>query len=246
MASRPPKNRVIVISLDADNNFVYKDLFDGTDASSLVLIKGDRLAWTLDSSISPQNFQVDFDVVNPFMRGRPVSLRGNGSITAPPLDFPFDSYSGNRILKYTVTLGNGWFDDPDVVPSPGDPVATGLEFHPKGVIAWVDPNTQDAIMLTPPDMTADATDAGGFAQVTWVWDKTQPNPQPFSLQFEPNIGPGIPSGWPTAEQDSTFLNGIPTIQLYLPEGYSTATSFTLTTMARNGNEISIQGTLLVS
>ena len=43
MASRPPKERVIQISLDYKNRFQYTDILDGKDASVLVLIEGDRL-----------------------------------------------------------------------------------------------------------------------------------------------------------------------------------------------------------
>ena len=244
MAGRGPRDRVVQISLDANNQFQYKDLFDGTDASQLVVIQGDRLVWTLNPTLSPQNFQIDFDQVNPFTLGRPVSLRGNGSITAPAFNFPFNTYSGNRILKYMVTLGNGWSDDPDVVPSPGDPVLEGLGLNPSGVITWADPSTQNQIVLTPPAMTASS--GGSLAKVTWAWDPSQPNPQPFSLQFEQDTPPGIPSGWPTTEQDSEFFNGVPTIQLFLPAGANTATTFTVTATTGNGNETSVQGTLLIS
>lgn len=163
-------------------------------------------------------------------------------IVAPPMDFPFTTYSGNRILKYTVTLGNGWSDDPDIVPSPGDPVLGGQDFYPSGIITWVDPSTQKDIYLNRTDMTADATDGGGTAAVSWSWQGGQPNMQPFSVQFTGSI----PPGWPAAEQDSVPVNKVPRIQLFLPKGLDTATQFTLSTTDRDGNPIQKYGSLLVS
>ncbi|MGO9259415.1 MAG: hypothetical protein ACLQU1_24335 [Bryobacteraceae bacterium] len=247
MPSRPPKDRVIQISINAQNQFQYTNLSDGSDASVLVLIQGDHLTWVLAPVISPRTFQIDFDVVNPFQLGSPVSLRGRDSIKAPALNFPFNTYAGNRILKYSVSLGNGWTDDPDIVPSPGDPVLTGQLVQPNALITWVDPATQQQISLNPPNMTADATGGGGIAKVSWAWQGDQPNPEPFTLQFEKGIAPGIPSGWPTVLLDSTPLGGIPAIQLFLPKGLLTATTFTLTTTTGDGNQAPpIQGTLLIS
>jgi hypothetical protein len=242
MASRPPKERVIQISLDYKNQFQYTDILDGKDASVLILIEGDRLTWTLHPIIEPRTFQLDFGVVNPFTLGSAVSLRGRDSIVAPPLKFPFKTYTSNRFLKYTVWLGNGWSDDPDVVPSPGDPVIVTQLFNPSTAIDWVDPTTQSQITLTPPAMTADATGGGGLAQTNWLWQGGAPNPQPFTLQF---VAP-IPPGWPSTEQDSTVVNGIPSIQLYLPKGLLAATAFNVTTTTKDGEDTSAQGTLLIS
>ena len=245
MALRQPKDFVIEIHVDRKRQFHYTDLETNTDASVLVLIDGDTVEWVLHGFIFPRTFQIDFGTSNPFQLGRSVSLRGNDSIMAPPLNFPFKTYPHNRLMKYTVSLANGWSDDPDIVPAPGDPTLHGDRFLPAGAITWYDA-TQKQIVLTPANMTADATGNGGYAPVTWSWQADQPNPQPFSVQFEAGIAPGIPPGWPTAEQDSAISNGVPAIQLYLKPGYNTATTFTLTTTDADGNPISAPGTLLVT
>jgi hypothetical protein len=226
--------------VDSKYHFHYNNLFDGTDASSLVLIRGDRLAWMLDSAITPRTFQVDFDVVNPFKIGTAQSLRGADYIVAPTVDFPFTTYTGNRVIKYSVTLGNGWTDDPDVVPAPNDTVIFGELFNPDGKIFYID-DTESAISLEPPDMTADATGAGGYAKVTWQWRRDQQDVEPFSLKF---VSP--PNTWPKNEIDSSSSNGNPTVTLFLPPSMAVI-RFTITTTARDGSEIAYNGgTLNVS
>ena len=248
MALRQPKDFVIEIHVDRKRQFHYTDLETNTDASVLVLIDGDTVEWVLHGFIFPRTFQIDFGTANPFQLGRTVSLRGNDSIMAPPLNFPFKTYPHNRLMKYTVSLANGWSDDPDIVPAPGDPTLHGDRFLPASKIKWDDATTQVKIVLTQPDMTADATGNGGYAQVTWSWQTDQPNPQPFSLQFSAPAGQNtVPAGWPSAAEDSAIMNGVPAIQLYLPPGYNgEVTPFTVTTTDAGGNQISVSGTLLIT
>ena len=246
MANRQPKNRTIRIHVDAQHKFHYTDLFDGADAATGVrLIDSDQLAWVLDSSIAPRCFQIDFGLINPFRNGVPFSLRGIDFIVSPKVSFP-STFAGNRILKYTVSLGNGWVDDPDVVPVPSDvvnprPVDVA---HPADCsISWMDPATEAAIKLDPAGMSANATNSGGLAMVTWQWAANQPDTGPFILQFLNPVNP-VPDGWPKLPTASTSVN--PSIILYLPTGLQTATPFRITTTKKDGNDTTQDGTLLMS
>ncbi|SPE34322.1 hypothetical protein SBA6_360006 [Candidatus Sulfopaludibacter sp. SbA6] len=241
MPNRLPEDRTILVSVDPyTRDFRYTNQADNTDASSLTLINGDRLIWVLDSAITPRTFQIDFGGVNPFDLGEPVSLRGIDFVVSPYVDFPLQ-YIGGRQLKYTVLLGNGWQDDPDVVPSPVD---TGISLtvqttgsHPSNcLISWTDANKVD-IQLNPAAMTANVDPSTGLAGVTWQWDPTQDSPQPFTLTF----GGNPPPPWAGSSQDSTKTD--PSIVEYLGTGTAT---FTLSTHNINGVLKSQPGTLTIS
>jgi hypothetical protein len=242
MPNRHPKNRTIRIHVDGQHKFHYTDLFDGSDAAhGIRLIDRDQIAWLLDSSIAPRTFQIDFDLINPFQNGLPISLRGIDLIVSPKVSFPA-VFAGNRIVKYTVTLGNGWVDDPDVVPVPSDvvnPRPRGAVNPADCLISWVDAN-EAAIQLNPAAMSANATNSGGSAMVTWQWTAKQPDPKPFTLEF---LAP-IPDGWPKSPTDSSTED--PSIILFLPKGLQAATAFSITTTKKDGNDTSQDGTLLIS
>lgn len=241
MPNRPPEDRTILVSVDPyTRDFHYKNQADNSDASSLRLINGDRLIWVLDPAITPRTFQIDFGAVNPFDLGTPVSLRGIDGVVSPYVDFP-TNYIGRRQLKYNVLLGNGWQDDPDVVPSPTDPGSTReldvASPHPSDcLIKWTDPNTKVAISLDPSAMSA-TVDSTGLARVTWQWDPTQDNPQPFTLVFDGNP----PPPWAGSSEDSTKID--PSIEEYLGAGTAT---FTIYTSSINGVKIHQTGSLAIS
>src|ERR1700683_1674279 len=98
---------------------VFHYLTQNIDASTAVLANGDRLVWVLDPLISERTFQIDFHAVNPFQPGSKVSLRGNVFVVWPAVLVPVTAF--NRTFNYSVSLGNGWHDDPClVVPEPPD------------------------------------------------------------------------------------------------------------------------------
>jgi len=142
-----------------------------------------------------------------------------------------------------ASLGNGWVDDPDVVPVPLDPDFTSAAHPSKGFISWVDPSTEMDIQLDPAAMSADATGSGGVAMVTWQWGPDQPDTKPFTLEFLHPVNP-VPAGWPKLPTASTNVN--PSIILFLPKGSPTATPFRITTTKEDGNDTSQDGTLLIA
>ena len=224
---RPPQNFLVQISLDSSFQFHYTELFTNLDASQLTVLNGDQIAWMLDPMIENRSLQIDFGIFNPFRIFHNVSLRGNGLVTGGTVNFP-KSYTGNRILKYGVFLGNGFHDDPDVVP-----VESNLTLHngalalaPNFKLKWTDA-TYTAIVVDPGQLVLSAGSAGK-ATVTWKWSVTSADPTPpFSLAFT-----SPPAGW-QAKTDSTGTD--PAITLSLPPGPITPTQFTITTSSGDGS-----------
>jgi hypothetical protein len=222
--------------VDRKNNFHYHEVFSGEDASSLTAINGDLIVWILDSAIEPRTFQIDFGEINPFQFLRRMTRRGTDYIGPEKVNFP-DAYKGNKTLKYTVSLGNGWQDDPDVVPVPPDAgtILHGLILTPDGKISWTD-NTYVAISLNPAEIVRSA--GGGRATVIWQWDvgSTDPAP-PFHLHFDDPV----PSGC-QRETDST--NAVIT----LTPAASPKTRFVISTTKGDGSQdpISKDGHLTIT
>jgi hypothetical protein len=231
MASRAPKHFTIIISLDASLNFRYNELFSGNDASSLAVINGDLICWILDASIPERDLQIDFGLINPFKIFSNLSLRGEGQVVTPPVNFP-SAYPGNRQLKYTVSLGNGFSDDPDVVPVESQLYALGnLALSGDFGLQWVaaQPPYQ-ATILNPADVTKSA--GGSKATLTWIWSVNPGDPTPpFNLVFT-----NPPAGWPAGVTYSTDVN--PAITLVLPPGGRTL--FTITTTSGDGGNSNVQ------
>ena len=237
MANRPPKNLIIQISLDSEMKFHYQDMFSQLDATSVAVINGDRIVWILDPAIPERTLQVDFGVINPFRIYRNVSLRGKGQVITDEVNFP-TAYPGNRQLKYTVSLGNGLHDDPDVVPVENDAGSRHPDvFEPPDFkIMWKDASDQ-AVVLSSGDLSKSAS--GGKAPVTWKWGvgATDPTP-PFELDFT-----SPPSGWPASTTQSTDSD--PAITLLLPPG--PRTKFKIGTTSGDGaNNICVEGYLTIT
>lgn len=233
---RSPKTFVIQVSLAPDQTFSYTDLFTKLDASTLAVINGDQIAWVLDASIPERTLQIDFGAINPFHIFRTVTLRGNGQVIAPSVQFPA-TYTGNRQLKYTVSLGNGLHDDPEVVPVPnnGGAIHT-IQIATDFRIEWTD-DSDEAILLNPDEVTKSAE--GTQASVTWSWNVGANDPTPpFDLTFT-----SPPPGWPTSSIHSTDVD--PVITLSLPPGPTT--KFTITTLTGDGSKkISANGYLTIT
>ena len=102
---------------------------------------------------------------------------------SPYVNFP-DAYSGNKSLQYSVSLGNAWRNDPEVVPEPEDASSeTGISVNKDCRISWSD-NTFTDIVLNPADVSKSAP-SGGKAIATWQWvvNPGEPKP-PFTLKFD--------------------------------------------------------------
>ena len=233
MANRPPQKFEIEISLDKANNFLYKEHSSGKDATSIVVINDDQITWVLDRAIPERSLQIDFGNLNPFHLYTNVVLRGHGHVTSDPVSFS-RTYPFNRQLKYTVTLGNGWSDDPDVVPVENDgglrkTLAVATDF----AIAWTS-NQFTAVALTPAELSKSAN-GGATALVTWQWNVGANDPTPpFTLVF---ANP-VPPGWPPST-DAT-----PGITLSLAPG--PRTKFTIEAFAGDGSPISVDGYLTIT
>lgn len=221
--------------------FRYTDQDTGEDLDGIALVNGDRLVWVLDPALTERTFQIDFAVLNPFEVGTAVTFRGADFIVSTPIDLPIN-YSPSREFKYSVSLGNGWHDDPRclVVPEPPDPpsaiatlgrlVIQALTALARGAtpqttvftIAWTD-LTETAISVTPATpQTAQSSATSKRATVVWQWGSNVQQTQPFTLQFQ--APPTIPAGWPTGP-----LSDTESITLSLPTSGGAAINFTINT-----------------
>ena len=187
MAQKPKKGQKAKHVLTAYNIEVDVDLYGNfrysangiPDASSIRPHNGDTISWSVKLGGIPVPFQVEFPGFGPFgMAGRVV--RSMFQRTAPLTIAVPKYYHGNLVFKYTVTIANGWSDDPDVEPVPSDGVdkTAGTQ-----VISLSIDNNTGALVLD----NLDATFVKG--EVTWKW-ATAPLDD-FTLTFKTP-----PTGWP--------------------------------------------------
>jgi hypothetical protein len=235
----------ILIQVDPHTRvFHYTNPPTGDDVKTIVLVNGDRLVWVLDPLLPERTFQIDFDVLNPFRVGRAVSFRGSDFVVSPAVRLPVP-YSADRGFKYSVSLGNGWQDDPRciVVPEPPDPnnpfeIMKLVKVSTTDNISWTD-SSETAIALSTIDIAAQASGVSKTATVIWQWDPAQQDTQPFTLKFTPPLGNSIPPGWPTTPQTDPEC-----ITLSLPPGAKTP--FRIDTTTPSQSPIVAVGTLVVT
>jgi len=174
-----PVAYLIDVNVDVHGNFKYSA--PGIpDASSIRPHNGDTLSWFAKFMGLPVPFQVTFPGFSPFAEGS-QAVRSMFGATGPLTVAVPSFYHGNLVFKYTVSIANGWSDDPDVEPVPSD----GVE------------NTADtqAILLSISGgnlvlSNTNATFSKG--EVSWKW-AAGPSDD-FTLTFN---GPSpLPSGWP--------------------------------------------------
>jgi hypothetical protein len=167
----------IRVNAEADGSFKYSA--DGIpDASSLRPHIGDTIKWTATLMGFPTSFQVEFPGFGPF--GGVNQVVRSMFQTTDPLTVTVPSYyHGNLVFKYTVTIANGWSDDPDVEPVPSDGVAT-------------DAITQViSLSIVGGNLTLDNPNASfSEGEVAWKWAQTPLDD--FSITFDAPV----PAGWP--------------------------------------------------
>jgi hypothetical protein len=181
LAAVPPTAFHIQVSVDINGNFAYKA--DGIpDARSIRPHYGDTISWSVKLMGHPVPFQIEFPGFGPFgFLNRAIHSVGNPTdpikVTLPA------SYHGNLVMKYTVSLSNGWSDDPEVVPRPSD----GKETNALGNQVILLSVENNALVIDKPN----ASFAKGL--VTWQW-KDAPQDY-FTLTFA-----SPPPGWPVGHQ----------------------------------------------
>jgi hypothetical protein len=169
----------IRVDVDAAGNFKYTA--DGIpDASSIRPHNGDTLVWSAKFMDIPVPFQVDFPGFGPF-GGMNQVVRSMFQTTKPLTVKVPSFYHGNLVFKYTVTIANGWSDDPDVEPVPAD----GLDATDVQVVSLSIDNATGSLVLSNPNASFSK---GGMS---WKW--TPPAYDDFSITFDPQVPPGWPA-----------------------------------------------------
>ena len=197
-AQRTPVNYLVQISVDKYGKFTYT-LPNGSDASTITPSNLDTVQWSLKVKGRRQPFSIEFPDFGPFGIRHRIARSFGGpteklTVNVSPL------YRGNLAMKYNVTLTNGWFDDPDVVPIPSDGLTLQILTVNPPILLSVD-NT--GLVISPPRVPIYA------GIVTWKWDDAtdESNRDDFDLKFDPMV-----PGWPVTASS----NGTQQIQLNLP------------------------------
>lgn len=173
-----PVAYLIDVHVDLAGNFTYSA--QGIpDATTIRPRNGDTLSWAVRHGGIPVPFQVEFPGVSPFDSGD-QTLRSMFLPTEPQTVNIPSFYHGNRVFKYTVSIHNGWSDDPDVEPVPSD----GIEADALKVQTISLSIVNDNLVLTNPDASF------VLGQVAWNWLGQALDD--FTLTFDAPV----PAGWP--------------------------------------------------
>ncbi len=203
-----PVSYLIEVNADILGNFTYTT--SGKGASHLQPNVGDTVSWIATLGGFPTAFQIEFASFGPF-GGKSRVQRSPGLPTPPATVALPPNYAGNLIFEYTVTLENGWSDDPDVEPVPSVGTMGGKVISPQEVLLSLDQNGGLVIAPTPANFMAGV--------VHWRWDQNQPVTDDFTLTFQ-----NPPNGWPKGPTQSQSE----AIALNLPAG---SASYTIQTDA---------------
>ena len=140
----------ITINVDVDNNgkFTYLDQV-GDPAEHLTLVKGDFVKWKVKSKGRRVHFQVTFDkgnLLSPF--GEIKEIRSSRRGETDPLEVTTQHFGEG--MWYTVTLPNGWSNDPEAFVEPPGFVERAAA-NPPAEIKFESDGTN--ITFDPPSLT---------------------------------------------------------------------------------------------
>jgi len=177
-----PTDHHILVDVDKKGNFTYKLKGGGDAASLLTRRKDDTISWSVRMKGKRVPFQVEFTGAGPFgFVNRAVRSAGKDT---PKLTVNVpDSYAGNFVMEYRVTISNGWSDDPDVVPILSDGNVGGLVAP---TVITIAEDGKGGLTVTPPAATAAIN-----GPVLWKWSGTPKGD--FTLTFD-----DPPPGWPVS------------------------------------------------
>lgn len=195
--SKRPKDYVskayhIKVAVGLDGTFKYTA--DGiNDASTLRPNNTDTITWSATLAGIPVPFQVEFPGFSPFAQG--IRVVRSALFQTQPLTVSLPSYyHGNEVFKYTVTIANGWSDDPVVQPVPSDGLISVLAASFLNLSVQNGALTLDHLNVQYP--------AG---EVTWQWVQGS-LPDDFTVTFT-----NPPAGWPAQATSQNYI-----LALYLP------------------------------
>jgi hypothetical protein len=171
----------IRVNVDRYGNFTYKA--NGKDASRLEPRLGDTVSWSARLRGKKTTLQVEFPGIAPFDGGSRV-FRSDGKPTHPQKVALLPHYQGNLLFKYTVTISNGWYDDPIIGPVPIDPL-DNQSIVPQ--IILLSANANGGLTITSPAMPLSKE-----RPVAWQWDPHSAYTDEFVLTF--NLP--VVAGWP--------------------------------------------------
>jgi hypothetical protein len=175
-----PVSYDIHVNVDRNGKFSYKA--NGKDASKLLPKLGDTVSWSAKLRGQKTAFQVEFPAIAPFGVDNRV-FRSAGKPTPPQTVALLPHYQGNLVFKYTVTVSNGWYDDPIIGPIAGDPLDS-QSVAAQTILLSADNN--GGLTITSPAMPL------AKGQVSWQWDPQSAYTDDFVLTFNMPVVPGWP------------------------------------------------------
>ncbi len=187
-----PMEYRIQVNVDASGKFNYT--VNGNPGGNRIQPNlGDTISWQVTWMNLPTAFQIEFASFGPFGGTNRVLRSPFGPTTPATVALP-PNYRGNLIFEYTVSIANGWSDDPDVEPVPHDGIEATMD--EQQVLLSLDGSGN--LVITP--------DHQPFTKgvINWSWDPTQYVKDDFTITFktpEP--------GWPRSAQsqsDQVALN----------------------------------------
>jgi hypothetical protein len=179
---------LIHVNADVSGNFTYTVNGNPSDGRIQPNI-GDTISWQATWMNLPTAFQIQFTTLGPFGGASRVQRSLFGPTSPATVALP-PNYRGNLIFEYTVTLANGWSDDPDVEPVPHDGIAQDMNVQCV-LLSLIN----GELVLTP--------SAADFSKgvVNWRWDPGQNFKDAFTLTF--TTPPLVPKGWPQGAQSQS-------------------------------------------
>ena len=97
-----------LVRVNVENgHFDYADK-QGEPAESIKVLPGDHLAWDVRLNGARTAFQISFKSLSPFRKTK--EIRSDGGMTTP---IKVETIHIDKGLPYTVTLPNGWSNDPE-------------------------------------------------------------------------------------------------------------------------------------
>jgi hypothetical protein len=192
-----PVDYLIEVNVDRRGNFTYT-ANGQKGASKFQPHLGDTISWVAKLKKRKTDFQVEFPGIAPFAGGV-RAFRSAGRPTSPQTVALLPHYRGNLIFKYTVTVSNGWYDDPVIGPVPADGLLEGM--NAQTILLSADNNGNLTIAAPPMPLPE--------GPVAWQWDPHSAYTDDFVLTFK---APGVPAGWPpvTNSQDQTIVLNLQT------------------------------------
>jgi hypothetical protein len=177
---KPQATFPIRVDVDKEGNFHYT-LPNNQLGSTIHPHNNQTVSWQVFVKGRPRPFSIAFSENSPF--GSQNYIRSFGKRTEPLPVAVSKYYRGNLCMEYSVSLDNGWTDDPDIVPNPSDSIDPDAVKNPD-ILLYL--NDDGKLTVSNDNAVLDK------GVVTWIW-KGGTDLGKFTLTFDPKVPHWPPS-----------------------------------------------------